>query len=130
MNRDALEYYQLSPVEKRFFELSGRREYTTNIPTIVVDNFPKLGFMTALRFLEWVDENPDGVVSLPTGKTPEYFIRWARHLLENWNESRLESLRLEYGLALTKKPDLSRLRFVQIDEFYPIDSNQHNSFNH
>ena len=39
-----------------------------------------------------------------------------------------ENLRKENGLLIDKKPTLSQLRFVQIDEFYPLDSNQHNSF--
>lgn len=120
----------LSPVERRFSERSGRSESGTKIPVVVVDNFPMLGFLTSLRFLEWVVENPRGVVSLPTGKTPEYFIKWTRHLLESWGDRRLASLRREYGLHATRKPDLSGLRFVQIDEFYPIDSRQHNSFHH
>jgi glucosamine-6-phosphate deaminase len=34
------------------------------------------------------------------------------------------------GLYLTKKPSLKELSFVQIDDFYPIDPNQHNSFYH
>ena len=40
------------------------------IPTIVVDSFPALGRLTAMRFLEWAQRNPGGVISLPTGKTP------------------------------------------------------------
>jgi len=31
-------------------------------------------------------------------------------------------------LDIDQKPDLSRLKFVQIDEFYPMDPSQHNSF--
>ena len=33
------------------------------IPAIVVDNFPALGNLAALRFLEWVQRNPGGVIS-------------------------------------------------------------------
>jgi len=44
-----------------------------NIPVIVVENFPILGKLTAIRFIEWVQKNPEGVISLPTGKTPEHF---------------------------------------------------------
>jgi len=44
-----------------------------------------LGKLTALRFLEWVKLNPGGVISLPTGRTPEYFIKWTGYYLENWN---------------------------------------------
>ena len=49
--------------------------------------FPLLGKLTALRFLEWVSENPDGVISLPTGKTPEFFIKWTTFMLENWDKA-------------------------------------------
>lgn len=119
-----------SKVEQRFFELSGQKEITTRIPYILVDNFPKLGFFTALRFLEWVSENPKGVVSLPTGKTPEYFIKWTRHLLDNWNTKEVIGYREQYGLDIQSKPVLRDLSFVQIDEFYPISSEQHNSFYH
>jgi glucosamine-6-phosphate deaminase len=34
----------------------------------------------------------------------------------------------ENGLAISKKPSLKGLHFVQIDEFYPINPRQHNSF--
>lgn len=118
----------LSGVEKRFAELHGTKNISTKIPYITVDNFPKLGFLTAMRFLEWVSQNPDGTISLPTGKTPEYFIRWTQFMLENWGNAKGKKLREEYGLTMDKKPDLSNLKFVQIDEFYPINSQQQNSF--
>lgn len=103
---------------------------TGNIPYIIVDNFPKLGLLTSLRFLEWVGSNPEGVISLPTGKTPEYFIKWTRHILENWDSAEIMTYREEYGLAGMSKPVLGGLSFVQIDEFYPISSEQKNSFNY
>jgi len=93
-----------------------------------VDNFPKLGLLTACRFLEWAAANPDGVISLPTGKTPEFFIKWTQYLLENWESKKGKEIREKYGLGSTKKPVLKDLTFVQIDEFYPISSKQHNSF--
>jgi len=34
------------------------------------------------------------------------------------------------GIDTSRKPELKGLHFVQIDEFYPIDPNQHNSFHH
>ena len=118
----------LSMVESKFIDLTLLNNQKVNIPYLTVDNFPDLGLLTSLRFLEWVSENPDGVVSLPTGKTPEYFIKWTHFILNNWNKPELENLRKENGLLIDKKPTLSQLRFVQIDEFYPLDSNQHNSF--
>ena len=57
---------------------------TEKIPIIQVDNFPELGKLTALRFIEWVQKNPNGVISLPTGKTPEHFIKWVERILKYW----------------------------------------------
>lgn len=119
---------QLSKVEKAFEELSGVKNRSTNIPYVMVDNFPKLGLLTALRFLEWAAENPDGVISLPTGKTPEFFIKWCQYLLENWENKKGQDILSKYGLSGIKRPVLSGLQFVQLDEFYPISSKQHNSF--
>ena len=68
-----------SKVEQAFFDRSGRKKITAKLPYLVVKNFPNLGLLTALRFLEWVAGNPDGVISLPTGKTPEYFIKWTQY---------------------------------------------------
>jgi glucosamine-6-phosphate deaminase len=118
----------LTRVEKSFFGRSGRMEYSTKTPYIVVQNFPNLGLLTSLRFLEWVAQNPDGVISLPTGKTPEYFIKWTRLLLNDWEKPETRRLIGENGLSLSKKPTLKGLHFVQIDEFYPINPKQHNSF--
>jgi glucosamine-6-phosphate deaminase len=124
----AKESTSLSKVEKAFEEESGKRCTSTAIPYIRVDNFPKLGLFTSLRFIEWVSENPQGIISLPTGKTPEYFIKWTQYILKNWNDKKIESIREKYGLKNTKKPYLGGLHFVQIDEFYPIAATQHNSF--
>lgn len=115
-------------MEQSFFDRSGRRETTTKLPYVVVHNFPGLGLLTALRFLEWVAANPDGVISLPTGKTPEYFIKWTRYMLKNWNKPEARKIREDNRLFMDEKPSLRGLHFVQIDEFYPIDPRQHNSF--
>lgn len=117
-----------SKVEKAFLAERNAKEVISNIPYVTVDNFPKLGFLTALRFLEWANENPNGVISLPTGKTPEYFIVWTVYMLDNWDNKKGKDIRVRYGLEDIKKPSLKNLRFVQIDEFYPISSAQHNSF--
>jgi glucosamine-6-phosphate deaminase len=119
----------LSKVERSFVKESVQKTFSTSIPYIVVDDFPKLGLLTAMRFLEWVGSHPEGVISLPTGKTPEFFIKWTQHILNNWNDKKVNALREFYGLDLDRKPILSALQFVQIDEFYPIASSQHNSFN-
>lgn len=119
-----------TPVEQHFFGKSGLRETSTRIPYIPVENFPELGMFAALRFLEWVAENPEGVVSLPTGKTPEHFIRWTQYLLENWDTEKGRSIRDAHGLQVASRPELGNLSFVQIDEFYPIRATQANSFHH
>ncbi|MFA5818531.1 MAG: hypothetical protein WC854_04565 [Bacteroidales bacterium] len=118
----------LTKVEQSFFNRSGRMKYSTKIPYVVVQNFPDLGLLTSLRFLEWVAENPDGVISLPTGKTPEYFIKWTKQLLTGWDKPENRKLMENNGLLLSKKPSLRGLHFIQIDEFYPINPKQHNSF--
>ena len=120
--------YKPSKVEQAFEKESTLSNESTTIPYIVVDNFPKLGLLTALRFIEWVSENPNGVISLPTGKTPEFFIKWTTYILDHWDEKKVMVLLEKYGLKDLKKPSLSGLQFVQIDEFYPISSKQHNSF--
>jgi len=122
--------YPLSKTEEAFFRDSDIEKITTKIPYLAVDNFPKLGLLTACRFLEWVSTNPEGVISLPTGKTPEYFIKWTKFLLENWDEKKGLEIRDKYGLIDCNKPILKDLQFVQIDEFYPISSTQNNSFHH
>ena len=119
---------ELSKVEQTFFKSSGRGTCSTRIPYIVVQNFPDLGLLTSLRFLEWVSENPEGVISLPTGKTPEYFIKWTNKLLEGWNLKENRSLMEKHGLLISRKPSLGGLHFVQIEDYYPIDPNQQNSF--
>jgi glucosamine-6-phosphate deaminase len=123
----------LTPVEEvavrasAFDVLYGPAE---KIPTIVVENFPALGKLAALRFLEWVQSHPEGVISLPTGKTPEHFIKWVQRVLGHWDTPEIQKTLAEAGVNPTRKPDMSGLHFVQIDEFYPMNSAQENSFTH
>jgi len=127
------EYDGVSSVEKVELKRSGRDDRYSpeeKIRIIEVDNFPLLGKLTAFRFVEWVLKNPGGVISLPTGKTPEHFIKWVGRILERWDSREIQSLLNEYGIEGPKRPDMKSLSFVQIDEFYPMDSQQHNSFNH
>ncbi len=121
----------LSKVEQFYLDKSGHKliyQPTEKIPVIQVTNFPELGKMTALRFIEWVQQNPRGVISLPTGKTPEHFIKWVSHFLKNWDKENTLAELKKVDIDPGKKPDISSLYFIQIDEFYPIDTNQHNSF--
>jgi glucosamine-6-phosphate deaminase len=103
---------------------------TEKIPTIVVENFPALGKLAALRFLEWVQGHPGGVIALPTGKTPEHFIKWVRRVLQGWETPEIRKTLEQAGVDPAQKPDMASPHFVQIDEFYPMDSAQHNSFTH
>ncbi len=98
------------------------------MPALVVRNFPALGRLAAMRFIEWAQRHPGGVVSLPTGKTPEHFISWVRRLLDTWNKPATRALLEEAAVDPARKPDMKSLHFVQIDEFYPIDAAQENSF--
>lgn len=123
----------LTPVEKAAEQNSPFGVFyppTEKIPTIVVENFPALGKLAAMRFIEWVQNNPGGVVSLPTGKTPEHFIKWVQLLLDSWQKPEIRNLLEQAGVDPSKKPQMDSLHFVQIDEFYPMDSSQHNSFNY
>jgi glucosamine-6-phosphate deaminase len=123
----------LSRVEQVILKMS-QYDYlyppTEKIPTMAVPHFPMLGKLTALRFLEWVQQNPGGVVSLPTGKTPEYFIKWVNRFLKGWDKQPIQAELKEAGVDSSIKPDMKSLYFVQIDEFYPINSAQTNSFSY
>lgn len=126
-------YDGTSSVEAVELRKTGRQfQYlpTEKIKLVEVDNFPLLGKLTALRFIEWVLKNPGGVISLPTGKTPEHFIKWVVRLLSQWDAKEIQSLLGEHGIDGKKRPDMKSLSFVQIDEFYPMDAKQHNSFNY
>lgn len=122
-----------SSVEAVELERSERRlryDPTEKIRIVEVNNFPELGKLTALRFIEWIHKNPEGVISLPTGKTPEHFIKWVTHILGRWDTTEIQSMLSEFGIERSKRPDMRGLSFVQIDEFYPMDSRQHNSFHY
>jgi glucosamine-6-phosphate deaminase len=104
-------------------------EPVEKIRACIVDNFPALGKASAFRFLEWAQQNPQGVCSLPTGKTPEHFIKWVMRVLKEWDSPEMKQEVQKFGLKPVR-PVLSGLTFVQIDEFYPISPEQSNSFFH
>ncbi len=116
-----------SKVEQAFYAESGSYKISSVTPYLLVDNFPKLGLLSALSFLEWVAANPEGVVTLPSGKTAMHFISNTRMLLENWESNKGQKLLGEYGLEGMAKPNLGGLHLIQAGEFYPISSSQHNS---
>ena len=120
-----------STVEQRALERSGgklRYAPAEKIGTIVVDSFPALGTLAAMRFIEWAQDNPEGVIALPTGKTPEHFIKEVIRLREGWEAPAVQQELDARGVDLSRGCDLSGLHFVQIDEFYPVNPLHHNSF--
>ncbi|MGQ9615046.1 MAG: glucosamine-6-phosphate deaminase [Spirochaetota bacterium] len=120
-----------SIVEQKVLERSGMQLIyppLEKIGVIIVNSFPELGTLTALRFIEWVQGNPGGVICLPTGKTPEYFIKEVVRFLNTWDKKDTGAELESWGLNPAVKPDMGSLHFVQIDEFYPINPKQHNSF--
>ncbi len=98
------------------------------IKAIEVKNFPALGKLTALRFIEWAQKNAGSTIALPTGKTPEHFIKWVKFLLDNWTTKKTVEILEEYGIDPGIKPKMQSFHIIQIDEFYPINPLQHNSF--
>ncbi len=124
-------YDATSTVEVLALSVSGRQSIyapTEKIKVIEMANFPALGKLTALRFIEWVLKNSGGVISLPTGKSPEHFIKWVGRILARWGSKEIGTLLESYGIPMLAAPEMKSLSFVQIDEFYPMDARQHNSF--
>ncbi|MBN1790560.1 MAG: hypothetical protein JW830_08700 [Bacteroidales bacterium] len=126
-----MKYNTLSKVEDFFsnshkdFKLSSKYH---KIPLLVVDNYVELGQLTALRFLEWVSLNPGGIIALPTGKTPEFFIRWVQFYLANWKKEQNNGILAKIGLDKKLQPDMKSLHFFQLDEFFPIRPEHERSF--
>jgi glucosamine-6-phosphate deaminase len=116
-----------SKVEQVFFEEAGLQKISTRIPYITVESFPKLGLLSALSFIKWVSKNPKGVVSLPTGKTAQYFLQYTHLIIDKWDTPKTKKLLEKYGLGDIEKPSFDGLQLVQVGEFYPISPEQHNS---
>lgn len=122
-----------SKVEAFFLEkdLESKRLWSlAKLKPIIVDDYVVLGQLTALRFLEWVCENPGGVVALPTGKTPEFFIKWTHFYLENWAREMKNGMLNRIGFNPKLRPDIQSLTFFQLDEFFPISPLHERSFSH
>merc|ERR1719401_2465618 len=92
---------EASSVE-RYLETAGpfeaRYAPQEKMRALVVENFPALGKAAAFRFLEWAQKNPEGVCSLPTGKTPEYFIKWVQRALREWSTPAMQEDVQRFGL--------------------------------
>ena len=119
----------VSTVEEHFLKKSNRKiSYPgEHIPLIEVENARELGKLTALRFLEWIIENPTGVIALPTGSTPKPFINHLGYVKENLSDKSVRKELQQYGIHSSTFPDTSQLKFVQLDEFFPIDPTHHSS---
>ena len=128
-----MKYDTTNITEKYFIErdiLYPDNKLYRRIPVITVDNYVELGQITAIRFLEWVCRNPGGVIALPTGKTPEFFIKWVQYYLENWDKEVNNGLLSTIGFDPKWKPDMGSLTFFQLDEFFPINPEHERSFNY
>lgn len=125
-------YNNCSEVERIAVERFGKPLLypSERIRTLEIPNFPSLGNLISLRFIEWLRLNPEGVISLPTGKTPEYFIKWMNFYLNNWDSKKVKDELASWGIETSVKPNMKNYRFVQIDEFYPMDPERENSFSH
>jgi hypothetical protein len=89
------------------------------------------GELVSLRFLEWAIAHPDGIIALPTGRTPEYFIKTMEKLKATWTDAHTQAKLIKYGFSedsLAEFPTLSGLTFVMLDEFFPMSPKHRNSF--
>ena len=89
--------FELTKVEQSFLNKNNIGNQSTKIPYLIVDNFPDLGLLTALRFLEWCLENLKGVVSLPAGK-PQSILLSHHYILNNWGSDDVNNICENYGL--------------------------------
>ncbi len=119
----------MTGVEARALGGPAARVFTDErVPVIVVDSFPALGRLAAARFIEWAQANPEGTVSLPTGKTPEHFIGEAMRFMRGWKDRKTAAELEALGVDPSIPCSFRGLRFIQMDEFYPINPLQTNSF--
>ncbi len=116
---------KVEPYFQQFDPYFGDNQNVCRIQTLTVNNYITLGQLTALRFIEWASLNPGGVVALPTGKTPEFFIKWLQYYIANWEKEAEHGIIKELGI---EKPDFRSLHFFQLDEFFPINPEHERSF--
>lgn len=114
-----------SSVEKQFLIQSGRREMYPNeyFSVIQVKDQYMLGKLTALRFIEWVQTHPNGVVALTSGNTPEYFIKFLYYYKKYWHKANVQEELRNHGIKSKDFPNTSNLKLVQVEELYPIAPN-------
>lgn len=118
---------QWTTVEKNFLKASNRQSIYEEeyFPIIEVKDQVSLGKLIALRFIEWVQHNPNGVVSFTTGSTPEYFIKYLNYYKNNWHSSNVQAELRRYGIVCADFPKTSNLRLVQSEELYPLSEKQY-----
>lgn len=114
-------------VENKFFIKSGRqhtypKEY---LPVIEVRNQHELGKLTALRFIEWVQYNPRGVVAFTSGNTPEFFVKFLDFYKNNWHKPHVMAELHSMGIKCKNFPDTRNLKLVQIEEIYPMSESHY-----
>ena len=122
---------QFSNVEQAFLQKSGRHASyeMEKSPIVEVQNVYELGQLVAISFLEWVSANPDGVIALPTGRTPEYFIKTLDRYRAHWGSDALIQELKSVGFTPGDSfPITSGLTFVMLDEFFPMSTEHRNSF--
>lgn len=112
--------------DKKWYEK--KRFSSEKVAVVQVASFDSLGRCLALDLLLWIEQNPNGVISLPTGRTPESFIRALRWYKENWNDPIAQKHRKEWGVTSERFPDTQNLTFVQIDEFLWMSSQHKHSY--
>ncbi len=117
-----------SAVENHFIGRKAKHYESERIRVITVPNYVVLGQLTALRFIEWIKSNPQGIVALPTGKTPEYFIKWFVYYINHWSYECQKGIIGRLGLSSPKPPSCAELHLVQIDEFFPLNPSHERAF--
>lgn len=120
-------------VEKKFIASSGRQAVYPHEKFAVIEtrNQYELGKITALRFIEWAKDNPNGVIALTSGNTPEYFIKFLKFYKKNWHSPQVQAELRSLGINTKNFPDTTNMKFVQLEEFYPIAANHYkNSTNY
>lgn len=112
-------------VERRFLAENGRKNVYPNehLAVVQVSNQFELGKLTALRFIEWVQTHPTGVIALSSGNTPEYFIKYLHYYKKNWHKENVQQELHRVGIKAKNFPNTSNLRLVQLEEIYPIAPN-------
>ncbi len=109
-------------VEAKFLAASKRQSSYPNehIAVIETANQYELGRLTALRFIEWAISNPNGVIALASGSTPEYFIKFLHHYKQNWHKPHVLAELHSFGINRKNFPDTTNMKFVQLEEYFPI----------